>query len=99
MLDLPVSGWPRLDAWLARCMERASVADTIAESRAALPLMANVGRLLETDGFRRQYRDHRLEWMIRAGGLDIVTNGLTRGNIRFTDLGSFAPSGGEMSAT
>ncbi len=31
----------------------------------------------------RQYRDHRLEWMLRSGGLDIVLEGLDRGTIRF----------------
>ena len=38
---------------------------------------------LETPGFRRQYRDHRLEWMLKSGGLDIVLEGMKRGNIRF----------------
>jgi len=39
-------------------------------------------------GFKREYRDHRLEWMIRAGGLDVVVTGLAANNIRFN--GSFA---------
>jgi hypothetical protein len=33
--------------------------------------------------FRRQYRDHRLEWMIRNGGVAVVEEGLRRDNIRF----------------
>jgi glutathione S-transferase/RNA polymerase-associated protein len=36
-----------------------------------------------TGRFRRQYRDHRLEWMIRNGGFEVVAEGLRRDNIRF----------------
>ena len=36
-------------------------------------------------GFKREYRDHRLEWMIRAGGIEIVAAGLEAGNIRFNE--------------
>ncbi len=31
----------------------------------------------------RQYRDHRLEWMLKTGGSDIFVEGLLRGTIRF----------------
>jgi hypothetical protein len=41
-----------------------------------------------TSGFKREYRDHRLEWMIRAGGIDVVAQGLSNNNIRFN--GSFS---------
>jgi glutathione S-transferase/RNA polymerase-associated protein len=34
--------------------------------------------------FKREYRDHRLEWMIKSGGLEVVLRGLEAGNIRFT---------------
>ena len=33
----------------------------------------------------RQYRDHRLEWMFRNGGADVVIEGLLRGDVRFSD--------------
>ncbi len=45
-----------------------------------------------TDGFaevlkkgliKREYRDHRLEWMVKSGGIDIVVAGLKNKNIRF----------------
>ncbi len=36
-------------------------------------------------GFKREYRDHRLEWMIRAGGLSVVQDGLAADNIRFVE--------------
>jgi hypothetical protein len=32
---------------------------------------------------KREYRDHRLEWMIRSGGLQVVLDGLRAQNIRF----------------
>jgi len=93
MLDLPMPEMPQLKAWLARSMERPSVAVTVEDARAALEQMAKVGDLLKAGNFSRQYRDHRLEWMIRAGGLDVVIDGLAQGNIRFTDLGHFASWG------
>lgn len=33
----------------------------------------------------RQYRDYRLEWMLKTGGADIVVEGLLHGSIRFAD--------------
>ena len=35
--------------------------------------------------FKREYRDQRLEWVIRSGGLELVTEGLASGNIRFSN--------------
>ena len=34
---------------------------------------------------RREYRDHRLEWMVKTGGLEIVRAGLEKNDIRFID--------------
>jgi hypothetical protein len=34
--------------------------------------------------FKREYRDHRLEWMMKSGGVEVVLQGLERGNIRFS---------------
>jgi glutathione S-transferase/RNA polymerase-associated protein len=40
---------------------------------------------LVRDGlFKREYRDHRLEWMIKSGGLEVVLEGLAKDNIRFS---------------
>ena len=36
--------------------------------------------------FKREYRDHRLEWMIKSGGLEVVQAGLEHDNIRFTGV-------------
>ena len=47
--------------------------------------MANVADLVEQGLFKREYRDHRLEWMIKSGGLDVVPQGASNAaNIRFT---------------
>ena len=39
---------------------------------------------MEKGLFKREYRDHRLEWMIKSGGIDVVLKGLEKGNIRFS---------------
>ena len=46
--------------------------------------MPDVAKLVEQGLFKREYRDHRLEWMIKSGGLDVVLKGLERDTIRFT---------------
>ena len=76
----------QLAAWLTRANARASVADTTAEiaAMARTSGMANVAELVEKGLFKREYRDHRLEWMIKSGGLDVVLKGIERGNIRFS---------------
>jgi glutathione S-transferase/RNA polymerase-associated protein len=45
--------------------------------------MGDVAELVEKGLFKREYRDHRLEWMIKAGGIEVVAKGLERDNIRF----------------
>ena len=76
----------RLADWLARANARASVIATVDEVRASLrnSTMSNVAELVEKGLFKREYRDHRLEWMIKSGGLDVVLKGLERDNIRFS---------------
>ena len=73
--------------WRART-SAPRVAQTASEA-AALPSgaaggMGQVAELVAKGLFKREYRDHRLEWMIRSGGLAVVLEGLERGNIRFT---------------
>jgi len=37
----------------------------------------------------RQYRDHRLEWMMKSGGIEVVRRGLAAGTIRYqTEFGA-----------
>jgi glutathione S-transferase len=78
----PQAGSP-LQKWLERLRERPSVAATFKEFRAAADAMKDAHKRLEIPGFRRQYRDHRLEWMIKSGGIDVVLEGLKKDNIRF----------------
>lgn len=74
----------KLGQWFARCLGRESVSTTLAESQASLTGMANVDAAVKAGIFKRQYRDHRLEWMMRSGGVDIVLDGLKTNTIRFS---------------
>lgn len=87
---LPKAG-SAVAAWLARTQSRPAVKTTVAEAHAYHKEMPEAVAALETGAFKREYRDHRLEWMIRAGGLAVVVDGLQKNNIRFTDLQAFAP--------
>jgi glutathione S-transferase/RNA polymerase-associated protein len=75
-------------AWLVRVLARPSVAETNAEAVNFNTASSGVAEAVASGLFKREYRDHRLEWMMKAGGLDIVLKGLEAGNIRFT--GDFA---------
>lgn len=72
----------KLAAWLARANSRETVQLTHQESIAAELDPAIMQAALAT-GFKREYRDHRLEWMVRGGGLEVVRNGIDVDNIRF----------------
>jgi glutathione S-transferase/RNA polymerase-associated protein len=82
----PPAAGSRLAAWFARVSERPSVAQTLnncrdmtAQLEPGLPQWIAQG-----SPFKREYRDHRLDWVIRTGGLEIVVDGMKQGNIRFT---------------
>jgi glutathione S-transferase len=77
------SGSP-LDKWRDRIRERPSVAKTFREFEAASERMGDAAARLASGAIRREYRDHRLEWMMKSGGIQIVLDGLARNNIRFT---------------
>ena len=80
----------KLAAWLARVNERPSVrqcreaAEAVSFDSEAVSL-EEVRRAMEAGLFKREYRDHRLEWMIKTGGLDVVRDGIAKDNIRFID--------------
>ncbi len=78
----PAEGSP-LARWHARIRERPSVAETFREFDAAAARMAEASELYTSGGRRREYRDHRLEWMVKSGGIEVVLEGLRAGNIRF----------------
>lgn len=71
-----------LARWHRQVRERLSVAATFAEFDAAAARMA-AADLYTTGGRRREYRDHRLEWMVKSGGIEVVLAGLRDRNIRF----------------
>ncbi len=79
-----------LGEWLARANERPSVA-TCTQAAAEVALGSNavsldaVREAMNQGLFKREYRDHRLEWMIKTGGLEIVASGLEKDNIRFIE--------------
>jgi glutathione S-transferase/RNA polymerase-associated protein len=74
----------RLAAWTARANARPSVKQTAAEATASIAGMNAVGDLVSQGLFKREYRDHRLEWMIKSGGLQVVLDGIAKDNIRFS---------------
>ena len=74
-----------LAAWLGRANERPSVARVREEATRAASGMSGVAELVEKGLFKRHYRDHRLEWMVRNGAASVVVDGIERETIRFTD--------------
>jgi glutathione S-transferase len=74
-----------LGQWLKRANERPSVAKSAGAAAAVVSSMTQVHTAIESGLFKREYRDHRLEWMIRSGGLDVVLEGLKKDNIRFSN--------------
>lgn len=73
-----------LGLWRERILERPSVAQTFEEFDAGASRMSEAAEPYLSGERVRQYRDHRLEWMIKSGGIDIVLAGLKKGNIRFS---------------
>jgi len=76
----------RLSDWLARANDRPSVAAANAAAKAIRSAMVDVAGAVDAGMFKREYRDHRLEWMVKSGGLEIVRQGLEKNNIRFTPV-------------
>lgn len=74
-----------LGRWLRRANQRPSVEKSAHAAEESLKGMAQVAGAVQSGLFRREYRDHRLEWMIRSGGVDIVLEGLKNNNIRFSN--------------
>jgi glutathione S-transferase/RNA polymerase-associated protein len=73
----------KLAAWVERSGALPSVGQTLAESFAFDRGASNVAQMVAQGLFKREYRDHRLEWMIRSGGIEVVLKGLAADNIRF----------------
>lgn len=80
---LPPKG-SKLLAWMERVNQRDSVAKVKAQMQAALDKMPDLGAMLKSGQVVRQYRDHRLEWMIAGGGMEVVLEGMRKETIRFS---------------
>ena len=76
----------KLHAWLARVNQRPAVAKVVEQMRSVLANLPDFPALLAQGKIKRQYRDHRLEWMIAGGGLSVVQEGIERATIRFSRL-------------
>lgn len=74
-----------LGRWIARANERPSVKKAAEAAARSISGMSNVDAAVKSGLFKREYRDHRLEWMIRSGGIDVVLEGMAAGNIRFSN--------------
>ena len=75
-------GRPKVSDWVKRVRARPSVQAEEAEVRASIATS-----LADAERARlrpRQYRDHRLEWMLKHGGLSIVLEGIEKGTIQFS---------------
>ena len=79
----PAPGSP-LARWHARVSARPAVAATFAEFDAAAARMVDAADLDTSGGRRREDRDHRLDGMIRSGGIAVVLAGLRDDTIRFS---------------
>jgi len=73
-----------LARWRERIRQVPSVAETFKEFDAAAGSMGDGAARLASGAIRREYRDHRLEWMMKSGGIQIVLDGLAKNNVRFT---------------
>ncbi|MBI1213229.1 MAG: glutathione S-transferase family protein [Alphaproteobacteria bacterium] len=74
----------KLGQWQARANARQSVAKCVQAAADAIKVMAQVSEFVKSGLFKREYRDHRLEWMIRSGGIDVVLQGMKNETIRFS---------------
>lgn len=81
--NAPDEGSP-LGKWLARANARPAVAQTAKEAVDSIAGMQVVADVLKQGLFKREYRDHRLEWMMKTEGVEIVLDGLEKNNIRFS---------------
>lgn len=61
-----------------------SVVQTVLEANNSMASLEQFSNLLKQGLLKREYRDHRLEWMIRMGGLQVVLDGIEKDNIRFS---------------
>ena len=49
------------------------------------PMTQSAPAIKDAPAFKRAYRDHRVEWMLRSGGARVVWDGMKNGTIRFSN--------------
>lgn len=74
----------RLEAWLTAMRARPSAERVRQDIRDSMAAFANVPKRIAGGTAKRQYRDHRLEWVLRSGGLTIVASGLEADDLFFS---------------
>ena len=85
-VGFPPERGSKLSDWLGRANARESVSKCNDDIQHMQLPMGDAAKLVEQGLFKREYRDHRLEWMIKSGGLDVVVRGLEADNIRFSPV-------------
>jgi glutathione S-transferase len=74
-----------LAGWLERVRARPSVAAAFEQAHHSLGAFQMLPELVRSGQFVREYRDHRLEWMLRSGAVDVVLTGMQQRTIRFSE--------------
>jgi glutathione S-transferase len=74
----------RLEAWLRAVRARPSAQRCKQDIMATLATYLAVPQRIASGQAKRQYRDHRLEWVLRSGGLEIIATGLRNDDIAFS---------------
>lgn len=75
-----------LVTWLKRVNARPSVTATVVEVKESLDDFKALMSAVRTGNAQRQMRDHRVDWLLRAGGAPIVEARRAAGNIRFATV-------------
>lgn len=74
----------KLQQWHARIQQRESVRKTFEEFEGGIGKMPLLKEAFLSGVRKREYRDHRLEWMVKSGGLEVVRKGMEVPNVRFS---------------
>jgi glutathione S-transferase len=72
-----------LGRWFTRASARPSAVAVFEAAKAAGAGLRDRSEAIKSGLIRREYRDHRLEWMMKSGGRSIVLKGLEENTIRF----------------
>ena len=75
-----------LDLWFKNAKTRPSFQRCIEDSKAEIGNFKESVSRVYSGQWPRQYRNHRLDWFLRSGGFDIVSDGYAKSTIRFSQL-------------